>query len=323
MALSMGLLGAASPAPIFVDYLVIAGGGGGGRGTQGDGGVGGGGNGGGGGGAGGYRTSFNNELSGGQSSSEPSFKITLGSSYSVSIGAAGSGSSSWNVPGGIGSNSTFNAVTSLGGGGGTSWIGHNGAIRIGLPGGSGGGSTGFLVPAATVALGTASQGTNGGRPSPSGSASGGGGGAGVAGEFFSYSQNYGRGGNGGAGIQSSITGTLVTRAGGGGGGSYSGGGSGGFPGGSGGTGGGGGGGGNYTSGGGGGATNTGSGGGGGAGADNQSASGAAGGSGVIFLRYPSTLTITVGAGLVSSTATVGANKVTTITAGTGNVSWAA
>jgi len=50
--------------------------------------------------------------------------------------------------------------------------------------------------------------------------------------------------------------------------------------------------------------------------------GAAGGSGVVILRYPNNYTITIGAGLTGSTATVGSNKVTTITAGTGNVSWA-
>jgi hypothetical protein len=33
-------------------------------------------------------------------------------------------------------------------------------------------------------------------------------------------------------------------------------------------------------------------------------------------------TITIGAGLTGSTATDGSHKVTTITAGTGNVSWA-
>jgi hypothetical protein len=47
----------------------------------------------------------------------------------------------------------------------------------------------------------------------------------------------------------------------------------------------------------------------------------AGGAGVVILSYPSARTITIGAGLTGSTATVGANKVTTITAGTGNVSW--
>jgi hypothetical protein len=41
------------------------------------------------------------------------------------------------------------------------------------------------------------------------------------------------------------------------------------------------------------------------------------------LRYPNTLTITIGAGLTGSTSTTGSDKVTTITAGSGNVSWAA
>jgi hypothetical protein len=41
------------------------------------------------------------------------------------------------------------------------------------------------------------------------------------------------------------------------------------------------------------------------------------------LRYNSALNITIGAGLSGSTVNLGAEKVTTITAGTGNVSWAA
>jgi hypothetical protein len=40
------------------------------------------------------------------------------------------------------------------------------------------------------------------------------------------------------------------------------------------------------------------------------------------LSYPSTATITIGAGLTATTSTVGSNKVTVVTAGTGNVSWA-
>jgi hypothetical protein len=39
------------------------------------------------------------------------------------------------------------------------------------------------------------------------------------------------------------------------------------------------------------------------------------------LRYPAAFTITIGAGLTGSTTTVGANKVTTINAGTGNISF--
>jgi hypothetical protein len=48
-----------------------------------------------------------------------------------------------------------------------------------------------------------------------------------------------------------------------------------------------------------------------------------GGSGVVILRYPVTFTITIGAGLTGTTSTVGDEKITTITAGTGDVSWAA
>jgi hypothetical protein len=47
-----------------------------------------------------------------------------------------------------------------------------------------------------------------------------------------------------------------------------------------------------------------------------------GGSGIVVLRYNSAYTITIGAGLTGSTTTVGSDKVTTITAGSGNVSWA-
>jgi hypothetical protein len=73
-----------------------------------------------------------------------------------------------------------------------------------------------------------------------------------------------------------------------------------------------------------GTANTGGGGGGGGGQSGVgNGNGAAGGSGVVILRYPSEFTITIGAGLTGTTSTVGANKVTTITAGTGNVSWAA
>ena len=65
--------------------------------------------------------------------------------------------------------------------------------------------------------------------------------------------------------------------------------------------------------------NAGGGGGGGAALQNV---GGAGGSGVVILRFPNTRTITIGAGLTGSTAADGSNTVATITAGTGNVSWA-
>jgi hypothetical protein len=73
-----------------------------------------------------------------------------------------------------------------------------------------------------------------------------------------------------------------------------------------------------------GSPNTGGGGGGGAGSQSSGAfnSGLAGGSGIVILRYPSSKTITLGAGLTGTTETVGSDKVTTITQGTGDVSWA-
>jgi hypothetical protein len=68
-----------------------------------------------------------------------------------------------------------------------------------------------------------------------------------------------------------------------------------------------------------GTANTGGGGGGKANGGN----GAAGGSGVVILRYPDTVTITIGAGLTGSeSAASGGYKRATITAGTGNVSFA-
>ena len=77
-----------------------------------------------------------------------------------------------------------------------------------------------------------------------------------------------------------------------------------------------------------GTANTG-GGGGGAGDYGTSGTGT-GGSGVVILRYPATFTITLGAGLTGSTTVVNpsltfpnvtGDNVTTITAGSGNVSW--
>jgi hypothetical protein len=54
-----------------------------------------------------------------------------------------------------------------------------------------------------------------------------------------------------------------------------------------------------------------------------SQNGGNGGSGVLILKYPDAYTITIGAGLTGSTAAPsGGFKVSTITAGSGNVSWA-
>lgn len=46
-----------------------------------------------------------------------------------------------------------------------------------------------------------------------------------------------------------------------------------------------------------------------------------GGSGVVIIKYSSALTPTISAGLTSSTATSGAHKITTFTAGTGTITW--
>jgi hypothetical protein len=51
-------------------------------------------------------------------------------------------------------------------------------------------------------------------------------------------------------------------------------------------------------------------------------SGGLGGSGVVILRYPNAYTIIFGAGVTGTTAVDGSNTVATITAGSGNVSWA-
>ncbi len=69
-----------------------------------------------------------------------------------------------------------------------------------------------------------------------------------------------------------------------------------------------------------GSANTG-GGGGGYGGLASGYKGGNGGSGVVIIKYPDTRTITVGAGLTSSTSTSGGFKVTTFTAGTGSVSF--
>ena len=63
-------------------------------------------------------------------------------------------------------------------------------------------------------------------------------------------------------------------------------------------------------------------GGGGGGRTGGSGNGGSGGSGIVILRYPTAAgTISVGAGLTSSTSTIGSDTIVSITAGTGNVSW--
>jgi hypothetical protein len=279
--------------PLQIEYLVVAGGGGGasgaGQGFYG------------GGGAGGFRTNVAGQMSGGGSSAEPPLILQLNTNYAVTIGAGGVGGIS--PANTVGGNSTFSNIVSIGGG--TSAFQFQSGTNVSLPRWRevGGSSAGISFGTA-LAPGTPNQGYRGGLWQSGTDNAGGGGGAGQDGGVVRV--------NGGNGQQSNITGTSTFYAGGGGGGgSYSSGGSGGGGGGTPNVGG-------FVPGG-PGVVNTG-GGGGGAFTSNG---GGAGGSGVIILRYPSFWNITVGAGLTGTTATVGASKVTTITAGTGNVSWAA
>jgi len=104
-----------------VQYLVLAGGGGGGKDY------------GAGGGAGGYRTICSQ-----------TFSVNVGTAYPIVVGSGGTGitasqaEDSQPLTLGKGSDSSFNTITSTGGGGGGSGGGNN----VGSPGGSGGGGRG-------------------------------------------------------------------------------------------------------------------------------------------------------------------------------------
>ena len=274
----------------------------------------------GGGGAGGYRTSTLLKA-----------KTNL---YAVTVGAGGKGGTGYSdtpvaESGYPGFNSSFDNISSTGGGGAVGWpgttpsstpAGQNTYTKNGGSGAGGGGSSNTVGGTGNLGNYTPVEGYAGGNASdPFGA---GGGGAGGVGVMVSATPNLT---SGGIGAQSSITGTAIYYAGGGGGGArISGAGNGPSLGGSGGGGismtastfsssqnggtnlGGGGGGGNYP----------------GPSAGNQS--GGTGGSGVVILRYPDVYAITVGAGLTAShtNTAVGTNeKYTRLTAGSGNVSW--
>lgn len=276
--------GGGSEEPVFISYLVIGGGGGGGANS-------GFGRAGGGGGAGGYRCSFASENTGGGLSTELPLLLANGT-HTVTIGAGGAG----------GANSTTNA-------------GSNGvASRVGpIFGFQGGGGGGFFQTSSSHAAARPKNGASGGGMGDSGNIgsrtlSGGGGSIGQGFKGGDYSDvtadvgsSCGGGGAGGAGgnnstaagagVSSSITGSAVTRANGGAGNA--------------------------------GATaqsaNTGIGGRGSTG----SSAGGNGGSGIIILRFASSSTLTVGAGLTSTSSTVGSDTVVIITAGTGDITWEA
>lgn len=155
-----------------IDYLIVAGGGGGGSG---------------GGGAGGVITGYN-------------VPVVPGTSYSLVVGAGGSGVTS--NPSTTGNNtagavSTGFGYTALGGGRGGTQGG--GAIGVGGTGGSGGGSSyDYLI----AASGTVGQGYAGGKANQAsfGGAGGGGGAGEVGGNGTLIASNISRGGKGGDGI---------------------------------------------------------------------------------------------------------------------------
>lgn len=173
-----------------VEYVVVAGGGGVSSGAGSAGGAGGG-------GAGGYRSNVSGESSGGGATNEGAMTLTAGT-YSITIGAGGTGSSR-SDGGGDGGNSTFNGVTATGGGGG----GQSSSYGGGSGGGQGVGSN---APTGNYGSGTSGQGYRGG--SASGDQTGGGGGAGEIGNTDGQM-------HGGDGVQTSIEGTATYYAGGG------------------------------------------------------------------------------------------------------------
>lgn len=183
-----------------VETLVVAGGGGGGSWV------------GGGGGAGGVILK-----TGGAA-----VTVSAGSTYTVTVGAGGSGASKTangaTTHSTNGSDSVFSTHTAVGGGGGGSW-GANEPNAAANTGGSGGGGSGYGYYLG--AAGTTNQGNAGGNGHQLFSDSetnhhpgGGGGGAGAAGGSVSGSSA----GAGGAGITTTISGASVSYGGGGGGG---------------------------------------------------------------------------------------------------------
>jgi hypothetical protein len=221
----------------------------------------------------------------------------------LTVGAGGAVNAS-------GGNSVFNTITSAGGGKGGS------QLENGTSGGSGGGAGGNesgvtnTGGAGNTPAVTPSQGFGGGTAFTGFALpAAGGGGAGAAGG--NGAGGTGAAGSGGAGKASSITGTSVTRAGGGGGSQYF------NNSGAGGAGGGGRGGAVSP------ATAAGNGGtnsGGGGGGPYSGYGGGLGGSGIVILKYLESITLTnPGGGLTFSTVTASGFKITTFTAGTGNI----
>jgi hypothetical protein len=204
---------------IPVNYLIVAGGGAGAWG--------------GGGGAGGLLYYGSETPTNRVTPNGPNLAVSIGTTYTITIGAGGSVAGNGGSAAAQGSNSyiigTDITVTSIGGGAGGTSVTTNGGGAAGsgykgANGGSGGGGGGnasgnsVTIPGgAGTGAGTSLQGFAGGScPSLDSSPAGGGGGAGAVGSNGSS----GVSGNGGVGLQYSISGTATYYAGGGGGGGY-------------------------------------------------------------------------------------------------------
>lgn len=163
----------------------------------------------GGGGGGGLRSSVS--PTGGGASPESPLSLSA-QNYTVTIGA-GAAAAAYGRYGIQGNNSTFGAITSIGGGYGST--GPGATSGPGGNGGSGGGAgsnNGSPYTVYSGGTGTTGQGYNGGsNESADAYAGGAGGGAGGAGGNGSS----GKGGTGGAAVQNSISGTATYYAGGG------------------------------------------------------------------------------------------------------------
>jgi hypothetical protein len=153
--------------------------------------------------------------------------LTAGTTYTITVGAGGSGGTATRVSTGMtaGNNSIFNSITAIGGGVSTGYPNANVNTTAGSGGsGGGGGSPQGLTQTSTGGSATSGQGNIGGNGASNNVyyVGAGGGGASAAGQNASVTAPNGSAG--GAGTVSSITGSSVTYAGGGGGGAYSGGG---------------------------------------------------------------------------------------------------
>jgi hypothetical protein len=218
---------------------------------------------------------------GGYSAPEAPITLTTSTNYTVVVGTGGARATSDNSQGNNGNNSTFHTITSTGGGAGAGTNNGGASSLVARSGGNGGGAA-FGSGIDIGGAGTVGQGFAGNNYI-------GGGQAGAGGSSGAYPFGI-IDGQSSQGVQNNITDSTVEY------------GKGGFSTGS--------------------TTQTGYGNGGNGGrytfGSGQEPSN--GNAGVVILRYPSAYTISL-SGVSGSTATVGSSKVTTITSGSGTVSW--